>query len=91
MTNRRQHDRVALQRCPLTADTIVSGANERWRCCSSQVSKRDRYIEGLEPTRRLDFNLLAPSAAPTGQPHYTIVDGAAAAPRPANVRRGENN
>lgn len=59
------------------------------------VSDRDRYIASLELIRALDFDLLVPSVATTGQPHYAFVDRAEAERRIdailKRVRHGDNN
>jgi hypothetical protein len=82
-------------RCLFTGDTIVIRDGEWLAVLLDGVSDRDRYIESLELIRGLDFDLLTPSVATAGQPHYALVDRAEAERRIdailERVRRGENN
>ncbi len=89
-------------RCLFTGDTIFFPQGE-WRALLLRsdapapldgASDRDRYLESLELIRSLDFDLLVPSLATAGQPHYEFVERGEAERRIdaiiERVRRGEN-
>lgn len=57
-----------------TGDTIFFSRGG-WRAAVLDgVSDRERYIESLEMIRSLDFDLVAPGIAPTGEPYYEFVE-----------------
>lgn len=82
-------------RCLFAGDTIVIREGDWAAVLLDGVSDRDRYIASLELIRALDFDLLVPSVATTGQPHYAFVDRAEAERRIdailKRVRHGDNN
>jgi glyoxylase-like metal-dependent hydrolase (beta-lactamase superfamily II) len=65
-------------RCLFAGDTIVIRQGDWGAVLLDGVSDRDHYIESLELIRGLDFDLLVPSVATAGQPHYAFVDHAEA-------------
>lgn len=89
-------------RCLFTGDTIFFPSGE-WRALLLRsnapapldgVSDRERYLESLDVIRGLDFDLLVPSLATSGQPYYEFVERTEAERRIdaiiERVRRGEN-
>jgi glyoxylase-like metal-dependent hydrolase (beta-lactamase superfamily II) len=73
-------------RCLFTGDTVFfPQGNWRARLLRSNapppldgVSNRDRYLESLDVLRSLDFDLLVPSLATSGEPFYEFVEKAEA-------------
>jgi hypothetical protein len=81
-------------RCLFTGDTIYFRDGE-WVAAVLDSSDRERYLESLELIRGLDFDVLVPWAATTGQSCYAVVDRAEAEQRIdailARLDRGENH
>jgi len=77
-----------------TGDTIYLKDGE-WVAAVLGSSDRDRYIEGLELIRELDFDVLVPWAATGRQPYHAVTDKADATRRIdailGRVRRGEDH
>jgi glyoxylase-like metal-dependent hydrolase (beta-lactamase superfamily II) len=89
-------------RCLFTGDTVFFPQGE-WRALLLRsnapppldgVSNRDRYLESLDVLRSLDFDLLVPSLATSGEPFYEVVEKGEAKRRIdaiiQRVRNGEN-
>ena len=77
-----------------TGDTVYIG-RLGWRVAVLDgVSDRQRYVESLELIRSLDFDLLVPGIAPSGQPYYEFIEKPEAQQHIdeifERVRRGEN-
>jgi glyoxylase-like metal-dependent hydrolase (beta-lactamase superfamily II) len=62
-----------------TGDTIYLDDGE-WVAAVLRSSDRDAYVESLERLRELEFDVLVPWAATSGQPYYAATD-------PADARR----
>jgi glyoxylase-like metal-dependent hydrolase (beta-lactamase superfamily II) len=81
-------------RCLFTGDTLYFPSGE-WAAAVLESSDRDRYIESLGLIRSLDFDVIAPSVARTGQPYHAIVDRAEATRQIDRIlerlRHGENS
>ncbi|CAN5204606.1 hypothetical protein BH24ACT19_BH24ACT19_03350 [soil metagenome] len=80
--------------CLFTGDTIFFSRG-RWRAAVLDgVSDREKYIDGLELIRSLDFDLIVPGIAAAGEPYYAFVEKAEAERRIheilERVRRGED-
>jgi glyoxylase-like metal-dependent hydrolase (beta-lactamase superfamily II) len=82
-------------RCLFVGDTIVIRHSDWGAVLLEGVSDRDSYIESLELIRALDFDVLVPSVASAGQPHYAFVDRTEAERQVdailERMRRGESN
>jgi hypothetical protein len=76
-----------------TGDTIYLDDGE-WVAAVLKSSDRDAYITSLELLRELDFDVLVPWAATSGQPYYAATDRADARHRVdailERLRRGED-
>jgi hypothetical protein len=81
-------------RCLFTGDTIYLREGE-WVAALLGSSERRLYIESLEMIRELDFDVLVPWAATSGQPYRTIASKADAQSRIdailERLRRGEDH
>ena len=77
-----------------TSDTIYLRDGEWVAALDVTGSDRSAYIESLELIRELDFDVLVPWAASTGQPYHAVTDAADARRRIDaildRVRRGED-
>jgi hypothetical protein len=60
-------------RCLFAGDTIMVNDGE-WTAAVLGSSDRERYLESLELIRGLDFDVVVPSVARSGQPTHTVVD-----------------
>lgn len=60
-------------RCLFTGDTIYLRGDE-WVAAVLSSSDRDAYIESLELVRELDFDVLVPWAANTGENAFALTD-----------------
>ncbi len=82
------------RRCLFTGDTIFFPRGEWVAAVLDGVSDRERYIESLELIRTLDFDLIVPGIAATGQPYYAFVEKQEAERRIDGIlerlRRGES-
>lgn len=82
-------------RCLFTGDTIYLSEGEWVAAVLEGSSDRDAYIESLELIRELDFDVLVPWAATSGQPYHAFTDRADAQRRIDTIlerlRRGENH
>jgi hypothetical protein len=76
-----------------TGDTIYLSKGE-WVAAVLESSDRDRYVESLELTRELEFDVLVPWAATVGTPYYAMTSKGDAQARIdailARVREGED-
>ncbi len=83
------------QRCLFTGDTIYLDKGEWVAAVLEGSSDRDAYVESLELIRTLDFDVLVPWAATSGQPFCAATDKADAGRRIDTIlerlRRGENH
>jgi hypothetical protein len=57
-----------------TGDTIFFSRGRWVAAVLDTVSDRARYLESLELIRGLDFDVIVPSIATAGEPHYAVVD-----------------
>jgi glyoxylase-like metal-dependent hydrolase (beta-lactamase superfamily II) len=77
-----------------TGDTIYLDDGE-WVAAVLGSSDREAYVESLELIRALDFDVLVPWAASSGQPYYAVTSRADAGRRIDaildRVRRGEDH
>ena len=77
-----------------TGDTIYLKEGE-WIAAVLESSDRVSYIKSLELIRELDFDVLVPWVATSGQPHYAMTDKSDARRRIdailERVRRGEDH
>jgi len=77
-----------------TGDTVYLHGGE-WVAAVLAASDRQRYLEGLELIRELDFDVLVPWAATGGQPYYAHTSHADSRRRIdqiiERVRRGEDH
>jgi Metallo-beta-lactamase superfamily len=77
-----------------TGDTIYLGDGE-WVAAVLESSDREPYIASLELIRELDFDVLVPWAAASGQPYYALTDALDARRRIdailERVRHGEDH
>jgi glyoxylase-like metal-dependent hydrolase (beta-lactamase superfamily II) len=81
-------------RCLFTGDSIYLDEGEWVVALDVSGSDREAYIESLELVRELDFDVLVPWAATTGQPYHAFTDEADRRRRLdailERVRRGED-
>jgi Metallo-beta-lactamase superfamily len=84
----------ANHRCLFTGDTIMLRNGEWGVVLLDGTSDRSDYLESLELIRGLDFDLLVPGFATSGQPSSAVTDSADRERRIdellERVRRGEN-
>jgi glyoxylase-like metal-dependent hydrolase (beta-lactamase superfamily II) len=81
-------------RCLFTGDTIYFRDGEWVAALLAGTSDRGKYIESLELIRNLDFDVLVPWVATTGQPYHAVIDKTDARRRVdailKRVQRGED-
>jgi glyoxylase-like metal-dependent hydrolase (beta-lactamase superfamily II) len=74
------------QRLLFTGDSIELSEGE-WIAGLLESSDRETYVESLELIRELEFDVLVPWAASTGQPFYALTDPADARARIETILR----
>lgn len=62
------------RRCLFTGDTIYLRGDGAWTAAVLPSSDRDAYIESLQLIRDLDFDVLVPSIAVTGEDYYALTN-----------------
>jgi glyoxylase-like metal-dependent hydrolase (beta-lactamase superfamily II) len=86
--------RTGEHRVLFTADSLYPDPEGTWKVALLDSSDRAAYIESLERLAEIEFDVLAPWAAPTGHPGFVVTDPADARARVTEavrrLRNGQN-